>query len=74
MSDPLANPTSSGSTNMWISGPAINVVIQTPSEERIGMYVSASVTKALLDLARDEIARLKSQLSDADAKLSGRQP
>jgi len=74
MSDPLANPTTSGSTNMWITGPAINVVIQTPSGERIGMFVSDPDTKALLDNARREIETLKSQLADANAKLSGRQP
>lgn len=73
MSDPLANPTTSGSTNMWITGPAINVVIQTPSGERIGMYVSDPDTKALLDLARSEITKLQSQLNDANTKLAARE-
>lgn len=74
MSDPLANSTSSGSTNMWITGPAINVTLLTPSGERIGMYVSDPDTKALLDNARRELDIANSKIRDLEAKLGLHNP
>lgn len=56
-------------TNMWITGPAITVTLQTPSGERIGMYVSDPDTKALLDNARRELETANSKIRDLEAKL-----
>lgn len=62
-------PAPVGCMNMWITGPAINVTLSTPSGERIGMYVSDPDTKALLEDARRKLDDAQAQIRSLEDKL-----
>lgn len=65
--------TESGSTttvtNLWITGPAITVTMQTPSGERVGLFVSDPDTKALLEDARRKLENAEAQIRSLEDKL-----
>lgn len=56
-------------TNLWITGPAITVTMQTPSGERVGLFVSDPDTKALLEDARRKLEVAEAQIRSLEAKL-----
>ena len=56
-------------TNLWITGPAITVTMQTPSGERVGLFVSDPDTKALLEDARRKLEIAEAQIRSLEEKL-----
>lgn len=56
-------------TNLWITGPAITVTMQTPSGERVGLFVSDPDTKALLEDARRKLDDAQAQIRSLEDKL-----
>ena len=56
-------------TNLWITGPAITVTMQTPSGEQVGLFVSDPDTKALLEDARRKLEVAEAQIRSLEAKL-----